>query len=37
MKLVPKLQLLAKPGEVLAVPEPSVIDTGNEEDRVRRT
>ena len=28
MKLVPKLQLLAKPGEVLAVPEPSVIDTG---------
>ena len=28
MKLVPRLQLLAKPGEVLAVPEPSVIDTG---------
>jgi Cu(I)/Ag(I) efflux system membrane fusion protein len=28
MKLVPRLQLLAKPGEVLAVPEKSVIDTG---------
>ncbi len=28
MKLIPKLQLLAKPGDVLAVPEPSVIDTG---------
>ena len=28
MKLVPKLMLLAKPGEVLAVPERAVIDTG---------
>jgi Cu(I)/Ag(I) efflux system membrane fusion protein len=29
MKLVPRLLLLAKPGEVLAVPERSVIDTGS--------
>jgi Cu(I)/Ag(I) efflux system membrane fusion protein len=29
MKLVPRLLLMAKPGEVLAVPERSVIDTGS--------
>jgi Cu(I)/Ag(I) efflux system membrane fusion protein len=29
MKLVPRLLLTAKPGEVLAVPERSVIDTGS--------
>lgn len=29
MKLVPRLLLMAKPGDVLAVPERSVIDTGS--------
>ena len=28
MKLVPKLAMLAKEGEVLAVPERAVVDTG---------
>jgi Cu(I)/Ag(I) efflux system membrane fusion protein len=31
MKLVPKMLLLAKPGEVLAVPERAVIDTGSKQ------
>jgi YHS domain-containing protein len=31
MKLLPKLTLLAKPGEVLAVPDRAVIDTGSKQ------